>query len=296
MTNRDRLAINPLPWVLSETGFDLSTERLSTALTQLATAGYSSVHADVPSGMSASDYLGFIGGFGFSPAPGYFSGEFHDVESRAQTTEAARVHAAMMAELGLTEVFIASNLGEQRIARPVVGANASPERIAAIADGLVAAAAAMRSEGVTAALHPHIGSWVETEEEVRGVLDATAGSALQFGPDTGHLTWAGMDAASVMADYRDRIVAAHLKDVDTAAAAAALAAGASYFDATAVHHVWTEPGRGAIDFTAALNAMPSDFTGWFVVEVDVPNIGTPLESAAASREFLLAHPYFAEKD
>jgi inosose dehydratase len=143
------------------------------------------------------------------------------------------------------------------------------------------------------ALHPHVGSRIEVEDDVRAVLDLTAGTSLYFGPDTGHLYWAGMDPATIMSDYSDRIIAVHLKDVDPFARAAAIANGDDYSAATNTRHVWTEPGRGAIDFDAVFAALPTHFDGWFVIEVDVPNAGSPAESSAISYAFLENHPYFS---
>jgi inosose dehydratase len=104
--------------------------------------------------------------------------------------EAARRHAAVQAELGNTEVFIAANLTPERMAHPAVGADASEATLRRVIDGLGAAATAITSEGVTPALHPHVGSTIEIESEVRAVPDAIPSSDLSFGPDTGHLAWA----------------------------------------------------------------------------------------------------------
>lgn len=296
MPFRHKLAINPLPWVLGTGTFDLSVSTLTPALEQLGTIGYRALHADIPPGMTPIDYLGFLGEHGFSPAPGYFGALFDVPESRADVVEAARVHAAGQAALGLTEMFIAQNLSPERLARPAVGAGASSDRVAVMAEALAEAAEAARAEGITAALHPHVGSAIEVEAEVRGVLDRTAGSALAFGPDVGHLTWAGMDATRLMRDYRDRIVAVHLKDVDAAAAAVAAEKGLDYWAATTQQHVWTEPGRGAVDFDAVFDVLGDRFTGWSVVEVDVPALPTPEASSQASFDYLTGHSFFAEVD
>jgi inosose dehydratase len=288
-----KLAINPLPWVIGPTGLDVSVATLTAALTEVSTVGFNAIHTDIPEGMKPADYAQLVRGFGVVPAPGYFGGDFDSPTSRSAAVEAARVLAARHAELGLTEMFIASNLGIERIERPAVGAAASDDRIAVIAEGLAAAAAATRAEGVVAALHPHVGSWIETESEVRGVLDATDGSVLAFGPDIGHLLWGGSDPAAMIRDYADRVAAVHLKDVDPAAVRAARNDDSDYWAATKNHHVWTEPGRGQADFDAIFASLPHAFEGWFAVEVDVPNCGTPAESAATARNYLLAHPYFA---
>ncbi|MEV4018691.1 hypothetical protein AB0J35_50180 [Nonomuraea angiospora] len=50
--------------------------------------------------------------------------------------------------------------------------------------------------------------------ETRAVLDAIAPELLSFGPDTGHLHWAGADPAELITRYRDRVGAAHLVITD----------------------------------------------------------------------------------
>lgn len=118
---------------------------------------------------------------------------------------------------------------------------------------------------------------------MRAVLDAIPASDLSFGPDTGHLAWAGMTPSMIMADYADRIAATHLKDVHLDQADEARAADADYMAATVRDFtVWTEPGRGDVDLLAALDTLPSTFPGWVIVEVDVPEASTNLESTQLS--------------
>ncbi len=294
MSRRERLAINPLPFLLDGSGLDLSPERLHASFADIARAGYSAVHADVPPHFTPREYGELLAAHGLRPAPGYFGGFFDDPDARADAIEGARRHAAATAELGVDTLFIAQHMCDPRRAHPAIGVEASAERVAIRADGLELAAQVARAEGVTAALHPHVGSWIEVEAEVRGVLDRTRGGALAFGPDTGHLAFAGIDPVQLVGDYRDRVAAVHLKDLDTAAAARVLAQGTSYFDATRTDRIWAEPGAGGLDLTGVLDALPADFDGWYVIEVDLPKHGTPFDSAVLSRENVLALPYFAE--
>jgi inosose dehydratase len=143
---------------------------------------------------------------------------------------------------------------------------------------------------VTPCFHPHVGSWIETEHEVRAMLDSVDASVLSFGPDTGHLFWAGMNPAAMIADYAPRVGAVHLKDVHRPAAVRAREQGDDYMGATVTRHVWTEPGRGDVDFRAVFAALPSSYDGWFVVEVDVPDLPTKEESTAQSARWVLAQP------
>jgi inosose dehydratase len=79
----------------------------------------------------------------------------------------------------------------------------------------------------------------------------------------------------------------HLKDVHADQVKSSKAAGASYHEATrGKFTVWTEPGRGDIDLPAALGALPSSFNGWIVVEVDVPEAPTNLESTKISAAWI----------
>jgi inosose dehydratase len=224
-----KIGLNPLPWVLTPSGFDLSVPVLQTAFSEIATTPFRAIHADPPADMSAAEYRQLLAEYGLQPAPGYFSANFH-TESADDIGEAAKRHAGLQAELGNTEVFIASKLTPERMEHPAIGFGGDEATLRRVIDGLGAAAAAITAEGVTPALHPHVASTVETE--VRAVLDAIPASELSFGPDTGHLAWAGMTPSAIMADYADRIAAMHLKDVHLDEAERARAADADYIAAT----------------------------------------------------------------
>jgi inosose dehydratase len=224
---------------------------------------------------------------------------FHEVPID-EITEGARQHAAVQAELGNTEVFIAAGVGGVRMKRPAVGADADPAVLARVIDGLGAAVTAISAEGVRPLLHPHVGSAIEVEDEIHAVLGAIEESLLGFGPDTGHLTWAGMDAVNIMSRYASRIGGMHLKDVHADQVNASRAAGATYHESTREGFtVWTEPGRGDINLPGALATLPESFHGWIVVEVDVPealtNIASTQISAAWIAEQLGAGAFTAKR-
>jgi inosose dehydratase len=83
----------------------------------------------------------------------------------------------------------------------------------------------------------------------------------------------------------------HLKDVHIDQAQAAKAARTNYNDSTRSGRftVWTEPGRGDIDLDGAISALPASFAGWIVVEVDVPEAPTNLESTQISAAWIAEH-------
>jgi inosose dehydratase len=286
-----KVAVNPLPWVLSDTGYQLSRTVLGEALADLRDVGFRALHAQVPDDMSVQQYRQTLADYGFVPAPGYFSADFTDPGLGHDLRERARHAAQAHQELGLSQMFIALSMSIERLARPAVGHLADDERLKRLTDGLVAAAEVMQVEGVTAALHSLVGSWVETEDEVRAVLDWSDGSALAFGPDTGHLFWGGADPARLIQDYATRVACVHMKDVNEAAVATARRQGDDYRSATTLRHVWTEPGRGDVDLDAVITALDG-FDGWAVLEVDVPNLPTRVESARAGLSYFEGNAAF----
>jgi inosose dehydratase len=289
-----KVAVNPLPWVLGPAGFDLSPTTVRAAVAGIAAAGFTAMHADVPAGMSPAEYRTLLADHGVRPAPGYFGAHFDGpAKDLSALVEAARQHAAVQLELGLTEVFLASHLNPGRIASPAVGAYFDPTRLELIIERIALVAGAIRDEGLTPCFHPHVGSWIETEAEVRTMLDSIDASVLAFGPDTGHLFWAGADPAKLVADYAERVAAMHLKDVHRIAVERSREQGDDYRAATSVEHVWTEPGHGDVDFDAVFAALPAAYDGWFVVEVDVPDQPTKEESTAESARWIAQQPEFA---
>jgi inosose dehydratase len=290
MALASKVAVNPLPWVLGPQGFDLSPTTVRAAVAGIAAAGFTAIHADVPSEMTPDEYRTLLSDHGIRPAPGYFGAYFDGAEEDLPgLLDQAKAHAAVQLELGLTEVFLASHLNPARIANPAVGADFDADRLDLVIERIAAVAGAITGEGLTPCFHPHVGSWIETEHDVRTMLDDVDASVLSFGPDTGHLFWGGSDPAQLISDYADRVGAMHLKDVHRVAAARAAEQHDDYQAATNVEHVWTEPGRGDVDFDAVFAALPASYDGWFVVEVDVPDLPSKEESTAASARWIADH-------
>src|SRR3981081_903868 len=119
MTKNAKIALNPLPWVLTEKGFELSVPILRQAFSEIARTPFKAIHADPPAGLTPAQYRSLLAEYGFVPAPGYYSTSFHEVPSD-RIAETAKRHAAVQAELGNTEVFIAANVGGIRLERPAV--------------------------------------------------------------------------------------------------------------------------------------------------------------------------------
>jgi inosose dehydratase len=274
ITTGPRLAVNPIPYWLAGGTVDRSTANLGTAFEELSAIGYTAVKADVPSDMAPEKYLGWLDSFGLSPALSLYSASFTDRDQHRAVAAGARRFAAQQASFGQTVTMISTMepAGSSRLTHPAVGHDFDPDRLKIVVEGIHESCVAMRSEGVRAAIHPHVGGWVETEHELRTVLDEIDPDLLAFGPDTGHMSWAGMDVVGMLRDYSVRIVGVHIKDTFSAGVQAAKAADLSYFDATLPGAIWAEPGTGQLDLAACLREFPADFAGDYMIEVDVPSM------------------------
>jgi len=136
---------------------------------------------------------------------------------------------------------------------------------ATLLDNLDMLAAAAADRGVLAVLHPHVGTMVETRDDVDRVLN---GSEIQLCLDTGHLLIGGTDPLQLTREVPGRIAHAHLKDVDTTIAARVRDGELTYTDAVR-QGMYTPLGSGDMDIAGIVTALRSNgFGGWFVMEQD----------------------------
>jgi inosose dehydratase len=138
--------------------------------------------------------------------------------------------------------------------------------------------------GLTLGYHPHFGTFGETREGLKRVLDASDPRYVKLIADVAHLALGGSDPAEVIRAYRERLSLVHLKDVRKDAAELAQA-NRALVRSRAYH--FCEIGRGAVDFHAVLRALRG-FQGWLIVELDSNEAppGGPAESARINKAAL----------
>jgi inosose dehydratase len=107
--------------------------------------------------------------------------------------------------------------GEVLVAAAVTDADWSP-RVSLdtaawrrLRDNFATLSALVAESGLRLALHPHVGTVVETGEDIEAVL---AHGELDWCLDTGHLAIGGVDPVDFAEAHAERIVHVHLKDVD----------------------------------------------------------------------------------
>ncbi len=277
-----RVAANPIPYWATA---GKTREVFDRAFVDYQQIGFTAVKADVPVGMSASEYLSWIEGYGLSPSLSLFSSPFDETENISDEIERAKAFAATQVQLGLDRTMISSMPLPARMERPAVGAGFDEVRFQLVVDHIGRVSEALQAEGLRPLLHSHIGGAVETEEEITRLLDTLGAGVLGFGPDTGHLRWAGVDVPSIIRRYADRIGGIHVKDVFPDYLDPASREGLGYREVVDTQRVWAEPGLGVIDFAAVVAAMPADYDGDYMIEVDRPSVASVFESHRMSYDW-----------
>ena len=290
----DRVALNPIQWVnLKADPSDPDSEDLwlfaepafrhdyPGVLAQVRASGFSAVMMEVLDTQTLQSYERMVADAGLVLAPGYASfalPEDHGMLLAPGSAEEVRWYdgirrkAEESAYFGLDTVFLSPEMswapGTRRtLEQTAVGADFDGSRLDRLIDVLGTAAEVLREEGVRAGLHNHVGTWIETEEEIERVLAAIPASLLGASFDIGHLAWAGIDPVRMLRRHTDRLVDLHIKDLDLTVAAASRAEPTSY-NAAVDRGLFREPGLGDLDLDAVLAALPDGWDGWLIVEVD----------------------------
>lgn len=129
-----------------------------------------------------------------------------------------------------------------------------------------------RRIGITATLHPHVGTMVETADDVERVL---AGSGIGLCLDTGHLLIGGADPVAIAAEHPRRIRHTHLKDVAASWARRVQSGEVTYTDAVR-QGMYRPLGQGDVDIAAIVGSLEgAGYDGWYVLEQDTILSGPP---------------------
>jgi inosose dehydratase len=141
--------------------------------------------------------------------------------------------------------------------------------------------------GVKLAFHPHADSHVETQDEVRRLLDGTDSDSVWLCLDTGHIAYGGGDNLALIREFPDRIGYVHLKQVDPGVLDVAKRERLSFADAVR-RGVMCEPPNGAPAMEPIISSLHELDTELFaIVEHDLYpcDPDEPLPIAERTRRF-----------
>ena len=143
--------------------------------------------------------------------------------------------------------------------------------------------------GMRLCYHHHMGTGVQTAEDIDRLMKDTDPDYVHLLFDTGHLQLAGDDPLRTAEKHKQRIKHVHLKNVRQSVAEKVKSDHLS-FEEGIRQGVFTVPGdsQGMIDFRPVLTTLGNaGYEGWLVVEAEQdPAVACPLKYARMARAYL----------
>ena len=282
-----KLAAAPISWGISEVpgwGLQLDPDQV---LAEIAAAGLDATELG-PAGFLPADPLAIrerLAIRGLALVGGFVPAVLHHTAERVAGLDRIRESAALLADAGANVLVLAAATGETGYDAPY-----RPDAVEweVLRGGLGAARQIAAGRGLTLAFHPHYGTVVEREADVRLLLESTD---VPLCLDTGHLLVAGADPLAIASEAGARIAHVHLKDVDAGLAARVRAREIGYREAVRAG-LYRPLGEGDLDLGGLLEILRGQgYDGWHVLEQDLvlahdDDPGRPLANVRGSVGFL----------
>jgi inosose dehydratase len=276
-----RFGINPLTWTnddMPELGGDTPLE---VCLREAKEAGYEGIELGNKFPREAKALRDALDQVELKLVSGWYSGALLQ-RSVKEELAAMRAHQQLLAALGSQVLIFAETSRavhcDRRVPlsrRPVL----AEKEWAPFCRALGEVADLLASQGMHLVYHHHMGTVIQTEQEIDRLLAETP-SSVKLLLDTGHLTYAGGDPVRVAQKHGARIKHVHCKDIRAKVLARVLEQDLPFLDAV-LEGVFTVPGDGSIDYDAVFTALAAaKYQGWLVVEAEQdPAVAHPLTYA-----------------
>lgn len=266
-----RVGIAPIGWTnddLPQLGGDIPLEQ---CLREARAAGYAGVEKGGKFPKDAKAMRSVLAEHGLALVSGWFSGRLLETTLEAEKDRIGP-QLDLFLQMGCPVIVYAETTGtvqgklDVAVAdRPVLGVDEVAnygERLTVLADWLQAA-------GCPMAFHHHMGTVIETEDEI-DILMASTDLSVGLLFDTGHLTFAGGDVAATLERHGSRVNHVHFKNIRPTVLDRLKAERWSFLKGV-MEGVFTVPGDpdGSIDFRATARLLKDvDYSGWIVVEAE----------------------------
>ena len=144
----------------------------------------------------------------------------------------------------------------------------------------------MIDEGIPLAYHHHMGTVIETENEISRLIESTHDS-VKLLIDTGHMLFAQGNSVKLAKDFGERLIHVHCKDIRKNVLENSLKNDSTFRQAF-LDGAFTVPGDGCIDYKPFLKVLKANnYEGWLVVEAEQdPSKANPYEYAKIGYDYL----------
>jgi inosose dehydratase len=144
-----------------------------------------------------------------------------------------------------------------------------------------------REEGIALTFHHHMGTVVQTAEEIDRMMENTDPELVGLLFDSGHLAYCGEDYLAVLKKHIHRVRHVHLKDIRPEMVKKVKDESLSFLQGVRLG-AFTVPGDGSIDFGPIFDVLAEhDYSGYVLVEAEQdPAVANPLEYAIRARKYI----------
>lgn len=283
-----RIGINPISWSNDDLQYVGGDILLHTCLEQAALAGYAGVELGHKFPRDASRLKPLLDSHGLRLVSGWYSGQLLSRDDQAEAVHMSE-HLQLLLDMGCEVLVFAEVSGcihsdpDVRLSRRP---RLSPGQWKEFGQRLTNLARLTADKGVRLCYHHHMGTVVQTAEDVDALMSSTTDD-VQLLLDTGHAYFAGADPLELAKTYADRVGHLHCKDIRPKVMASSLNRDASFLDSV-LDGVFTVPGDGCIEYDRILEVLSgAGYSGWAVVEAEQdPSVAPPLKYATMGRRYL----------
>lgn len=271
-----KIGINPISWSNDDLPSLGGETPLETALREGKQIGYQGFELGNKFPRESNALRKVLSAHGLELVSGWYSGR---LAKRSVEEEIAAVgpHLKLLADNG-AKVMVYGEVADsiQGAPQPLYKRPRffTPQQWDAYADRLTRFAKHTLAHGVRVAYHHHMGAYVETPADVDEIMKRVGPDVgLLF--DSGHMTFAGGDAVSMLKKHASRVCHVHCKDVRPSVIKLARNRNWSFLEAV-INGAFTVPGDGVVDFPALIAILREHgYDGWLVVEAEQDPVVAP---------------------
>ena len=223
-------------------------------------------------------------------ASAWFS-SFLTTKPYEETAKAFIEHRDFLHEMG-AKVVVVSEQGHSiqgQMETPVFDGKyvMNEEEWKILAEGLNKLGALADEKDMKLVYHHHMGTVVQTTEEIDKLMEMTDESLVYLLFDSGHLVYSGENALEVLTKYVNRVKHVHLKDIRSSIVNKVKEEKLSFLKGVRLG-AFTVPGDGDIDFEPLFKVLAeNNYEGWLLVEAEQdPAIANPFEYAVKARKYI----------
>jgi inosose dehydratase len=272
-----RFGVSPIAWInddMPELGGDTPLEQV---LAEARGLGFEGIELGGKFPRDPPTLSALLARFQLALVGGWYSASLL-TRSAGEEIAALQAHLELLKALGCRVFILAetSNAIHGDRARPL---SATPRlnradwahfgaKLTEVADAVAAA-------GLRLAYHHHLGTVVESGEDIERFLEST-GPSVGLTVDTGHAALGGVDAVSLIREHPLRVAHVHAKDIRGKVFRKIESEGGSFLRGV-LEGIFTVPGDGDLDFRTVMQALGKiGYSGWIIVEAEQdPAIADP---------------------